>query len=511
MKIEKVISMAMVAMMLLSSLVIMVSSNAQAGQTYVVEPQGGETWYTGETHLIKWWGYAWYPYVDTQIDLYKVTGVGTSVYVMEVYRTNSTVIGEYYWTIPRTIEPGQYYIQAQINDGHEPMPEQSGIFTIYEGDSAPLLFAIKTGPASAYVGDEINYTITVQHDAASDGSNVVNLILDDTLGTPIYFTGDDGDGILQANEVWTYYMLYTVKDSDPNPLYNVVNASGYDLDGDIVWDLDDHSVEILDSGKICGTKWYDLDIDGVKDANEDTIEGFKIQLYDSAGALIATVFTNSEGEYCFDHLPLSDYIVKEVPPNSQWLPTTSMSIAVSLTSAEKISEGNDFGNICLGEGGGMTKGYWTNKNGQRELTVKWSMVVSSGVLSDPIFAGLPYTKTSPPFFTTPLAIKTFLVKAEASVKAPYSMRYMLAAQYLAMKLNVITGHVVGSSVIYVGDLNYNGLADASDFMAANAVLSKVRAEWNTWNRSTQEYWNKVLDNGNNNKIFLCSNPCAITY
>jgi hypothetical protein len=288
----------------------------------------------------------------------------------------------------------------------------------------------------------------------------------------------------------------------------VVNASGNDRDGDMIWDLDDHSVEI-EGGKICGTKWYDLNMNGVRDAGEVAIKGFKIELHNSTG-LFATVFTNSAGEYCFDNLPLGNYTVKEVPPNSQWLPTTSMSLAVPLTRNEMMSEGNDFGNICLGDGGGRTIGYWTNKNGQAELTTKWSTVVASGVLRDPIFAGLPNTNKKAPYFTSPAQVKNFLNKAESSVNVA-GPRYMLAAQYLAMKLNVITGHVVGSSLIYVGDLNGNGLADASDFMTVNAVLLKVRAEWSTWNRNTQECWKKVLDNGNNNKIFLCSSPCAITY
>jgi hypothetical protein len=143
---KHVLTIVLVAVLLSSMLAIVATPSVQAGQTYVVEPQGGETWYTGETHLIKWWGYAWYPYVDTQIDLYKAMDDGTNVYITEIYRTTSTVIGEYYWTIPWTIEPGQYYIQAQINDGHEPMPEQSGVFTISEGDnSAPVISGFISG------------------------------------------------------------------------------------------------------------------------------------------------------------------------------------------------------------------------------------------------------------------------------------------------------------------------------------------------------------------------------
>jgi len=109
----------------------------------------------------------------------------------------------------------------------------------------PVLLVTKTGPNFASIGDTITYTITVQHDPASDGFNIYNVTVSDVFGiTPIYVDGDDGDGILELGEVWTYTVEYTIQASDPDPLVNTAIATGEDEDGDEVQDEDDEEVLI---------------------------------------------------------------------------------------------------------------------------------------------------------------------------------------------------------------------------------------------------------------------------
>ncbi|WP_456696877.1 SdrD B-like domain-containing protein [Aeromicrobium sp. P5_D10] len=48
--------------------------------------------------------------------------------------------------------------------------------------------------------------------------------------------------------------------------------------------------------------WTDSDKDGVQDAGEAGIAGVTVNLYDSAGTLVATTVTNSRGEYYFDSI-----------------------------------------------------------------------------------------------------------------------------------------------------------------------------------------------------------------
>jgi len=98
---------------------------------------------------------------------------------------------------------------------------------------------------SAKVGDTIHYTIVVKHAPGSDGTNISNVVVSDVFGiTPTYVGGDDGDGILEAGEVWTYTVDYTVQAGDTNPLINIAIVTGEDEDGDEVTDDDEESIPI---------------------------------------------------------------------------------------------------------------------------------------------------------------------------------------------------------------------------------------------------------------------------
>ncbi|MEW6552684.1 MAG: SdrD B-like domain-containing protein, partial [Actinomycetota bacterium] len=66
------------------------------------------------------------------------------------------------------------------------------------------------------------------------------------------------------------------------------------------------------TGSICGTKWKDRDHDGDGDV---VVAGVTIELYaldDTSGVPLRTTTTGTDGKYCFNDLPLGDYLVKEV-------------------------------------------------------------------------------------------------------------------------------------------------------------------------------------------------------
>src|SRR5699024_7104586 len=56
--------------------------------------------------------------------------------------------------------------------------------------------------------------------------------------------------------------------------------------------------------------WVDKNKDGIQDANEDPLEGVKVELYDEDGEKIAENETDEDGRYIFDELPAGDYKVK---------------------------------------------------------------------------------------------------------------------------------------------------------------------------------------------------------
>ncbi|MCK4367762.1 MAG: hypothetical protein KAW84_07445 [Thermoplasmata archaeon] len=120
-------------------------------------------------------------------------------------------------------------------------------------------------------------------------------------------------------------------------------------------------------GEVCGLKWYDVDKDGVKDGTEDIITGFKVELWKD-GILEETVFTDTNGEYCFSNLGPGSYEVKEIMPNAPgeyyvWANTYPGDgyWAFDMTSGF-FKDDADFGNV-VEYTGGLTWGYWKTHTG----------------------------------------------------------------------------------------------------------------------------------------------------
>jgi len=124
-------------------------------------------------------------------------------------------------------------------------------------------------------------------------------------------------------------------------------------------------------------------------------------------------------------------------------------------------------------------------------------VVGSGALSCPVLAGLPYTRAEAPYLNSPGEIKRFLINANA-----VDMRYMLAAQWLAMGLNVLVGDVNPSSIIYMGNGTFKTIIEILDDVCTNGA---------SWDRMTQECFKDALDKANNNMNFVQPAPCPVVY
>ncbi|UCF08400.1 MAG: DUF11 domain-containing protein, partial [Thermoplasmata archaeon] len=132
--------------------------------------------------------------------------------------------------------------------GTEVMDEDSWSVDILH--YAGTLTVVKTGPATAYHGDSVTYTIEVTY-SSPDNSPAQNVVVvDDHYGTATYISGDtDGDGLLDVTETWTYEVSGTIDahdDAEEDPIVNTATATGEDLDGDAVTPgSDDHSTDIL--------------------------------------------------------------------------------------------------------------------------------------------------------------------------------------------------------------------------------------------------------------------------
>jgi hypothetical protein len=173
----------------------------------------------------------------------------------------------------------------------------------------------------------------------------------------------------------------------------------------------------------------------------------------------------------------------------------------------------EFGNLCLGGGGGLTLGFWSNRNGQRLETDADFTALNAMCLRNPNGTIRTFTGTLNQKKT---AVHDWLLGANAT-----NMVSMLSAQLAAMKLNVLHGNVSGTALVYAGSCGNTGVGGVfittNDLM--NAAVSNptcgLCADGNTLAgdpcRETQECWKTALDNANNNVNFVQSAPCPFSF
>jgi hypothetical protein len=256
-------------------------------------------------------------------------------------------------------------------------------------------------------------------------------------------------------------------------------------------------------GSISGAKFYDANLNGTWDSSEPPIEGWKVHLTGTnilGDTIDVYAFTNASGKFVFEGLLPGNYTVEEVFPSGTWVNTTATSFSHELGEGEDFV-GPDFGNVCLMPGtGGKTLGFWSNKNGQA--------LISTNDVTELNALNL-YPLNGYPPFSDDLAkaktqIKSYLLSATA-----VNMSWMLSAQLIATKLNVLHGFLNGSTIVYVGPSTYvpSGFISIDDIMEnANTALQSGT------DRAEQEYWKNLLDGLNNNRLqFVCPGPCSIVY
>jgi hypothetical protein len=245
---------------------------------------------------------------------------------------------------------------------------------------------------------------------------------------------------------------------------------------------------------IFGTKFYDANLNGVQDG-EPGIAGWRIEKEPPTPRDIT--YTDVNGIYGFLVQPNSGmYTISEVFPAGPWLATTPLSGQVTVLSVDVA--GPNFGNVCLGPGGGMTLGFWSNKNGQALFGPDDLALMASLNLRDA--NGNPFDPANY------AAFRTWILAANAT-----NMAYMLSAQLAAMELNVLNGKVNGSALIYApGTTGANALG----FASVNAVMMEANTSLGTYGstpsghseRAHQTALKDALDKANNNLNFLQPGP-----
>ena len=274
-------------------------------------------------------------------------------------------------------------------------------------------------------------------------------------------------------------------------------------------------------GTLSGAKYYDANANGQRDPGEVGIANWAIDFSDGTAN---TLLTDTNGEFSVNLSPDHYTFAEEQATNTtgpfnlpEWVQTgntVDQSVdtgggETSALNADKsysvtVADGGStsgllFGNVCLGPGGGLTLGFWSNKNGQA-LESSADLAFLSGLNLIQPKASSPYWQPFDP--TTAKQLSSWLLSANAT-----NMAYMLSAQLAAMELNVRHGFVRGGGMVYVGG-SINALVSVSDLMAAaNAKLGTapytVAA---SSDRTLEETYKSALDAANNNVNFVQSTP-----
>ncbi len=301
--------------------------------------------------------------------------------------------------------------------------------------------------------------------------------------------------------------------------------------------LDDCQVDCGPPGPsslVGGRKYYDLDTNGARGGGEPGVAGFRIDVYVNGSLTPMTQFTVADGGWFVRLGEGSQFRACEVLPIGAWVQTGPIPGATSGpatadqtrcwtgTVGEADIDGLDFGNVCLGAGGGRTLGFWSNKNGQailKDNDPAWRYLLNGGVTPNPYLRS-----ANGSYYTVPAGnagysnFRDWLLGADA-----VNMSYMLSAQLAAMELNVAFGGVSGGALILAGTkppacslpvVNQAGFIAVSPLMIE--AIAELRADGYTPagdpERTCQEFKKNALDNANNNQNFVkLLPPCPVTY
>ena len=253
-----------------------------------------------------------------------------------------------------------------------------------------------------------------------------------------------------------------------------------------------------DEAQLHVRKFYDANTNGVQDGLEGLITGWKINIQDD---LNIDRFTPVDLI-----LQPDDYVVTEyLPLETNWLLTTPPA-ARNVTLADGDDTTVTFGNVCLGAGGGLTLGFWSNKNGGKVLSAN-----GNAILTQVLALNLRKANGSLLGSVSLANFQKFLLEANAS-----NMANMLSAQLAAMKANVASLGVGATSLIYAPQVIG---ANAAGFVTVQAVMDQANASLALFGltpsghaeRANQEVLKTALDRANNNLNFAQAAPCPFTF
>ncbi|MEY4413094.1 MAG: hypothetical protein RIQ53_387, partial [Pseudomonadota bacterium] len=236
---------------------------------------------------------------------------------------------------------GNYSVTEQTPAGFTDVSDKDG------GDLNTIAVTLPVGGSSAgndFV-DERPGSITGTVLLDSNNDNVgdtpapgVTLTLKDAAGNTVATTTTGADGSYTFTGVPAGQ--YTVTETDPAGTLDVADKDGGNLDVIAVTVTGGQTNAgnfFVDEkvAKLGDRVWLDADADGQQDAGEANVANVTVQLLNSAGTVVATTATDTNGNYLFDGLAPGTYSVKFVTPTGYTLTTANVGADASDSDANQ--------------------------------------------------------------------------------------------------------------------------------------------------------------------------------
>ena len=370
---------------------------------------------------------------------------------------------------------GTYTITWTFSDGNGNSTTQTQKVIVKDTAAPDVTLSVTAGSQSDACSGQINIAAS-----ATDACTGVVSFVVTVDGTPVTLTA----GALSLNvPAGTHTVVATAKDGAGNTYAKTqavsVAGGGYSV-----------------SGKV----FKDANFNRLFDSGESGAGGFTVTV--TNGLITQTAVSAADGSYTVSGLVAGIFTVK-ITAQSGWINASATSVGVELGTSNCAGIVN-FGQIKIGAGGGLTLGFWSNKNGQSFETA--ARLAALGTLNLRNADGTNFDPTSP------AQLSTWLTSASAT-----NMANMLSAQMTAMWLNVnvtdsalktkFGGSVRGDAYIHApgtASANALGFAKVGDVIVeANLSLGASPLTIQTTStRSYQEALKNALDNANNNRNFV---------
>jgi len=251
-------------------------------------------------------------------------------------------------------------------------------------------------------------------------------------------------------------------------------------------------------------KYYDFNANGIKDSGEQLLAWpFCLTSALSDSTFSPAQQTSSDGGCTtFNNLPPGTYVVTEGSATGYFGSTNSSTITIDHCGQNVPVS---FGNYCTVNSGGLTLGFWSNKNGNKLLTGNANgtgTALLPGVRDLLNSCSLRNANGTVHTFSTSSTsyadLRNWLLAATAT-----NMAYMLSAQMATLKLDVYFDKVNGNAydLCSFGTVNQLTAAACADLAVNGLTLS------GNVNRPPQELWKNCMDAINNNGPVVPVTPC----